>query len=66
MFSQEWAILTIVPLAIFNMALTRRTYTLPDSDEQQHLHFCTVVGGVKFPAFFDFDMKIRPQAGPPS
>ena len=42
---KELAILTIVPLVIFNMWLTRHTYMLPDSDEQHHLHFCTVVGG---------------------
>ena len=45
--SQEWAILTIVPLASFNMWLTRHTYQLPwQADEQQHLWFCTVVGGI--------------------
>lgn len=43
---KELAILTIVPLVIFNMWLTRHTYKLPtNSDEQHHLHFCTVVGG---------------------
>ena len=43
---KELAILTIVPLVIFNMWLTRHTYKLrTNSDEQHHLRFCTLVGG---------------------
>ena len=47
--SQEWAILVaIVPLIVFNMWLTRRTYKLPTATPQQHLRFCTVVGGITY------------------
>jgi len=45
-YMKEWAILVaIVPLIVFNMWLTRRTYKLPTATPQQHLRFCTVVGG---------------------
>lgn len=45
---QDWAILVaIVPLVSFNMWLTRHTYTLPTNPgRQDHLRFCTVVGGM--------------------
>ena len=44
--SQVWAIpVAIMPLVIFNMWLTRRTYKLPTAPPQQHLVFCTIVGG---------------------
>merc|ERR1711971_181295 len=45
-YMKEWAILvTIMPLIAFNMWLTRKTYKLPTATPQQHLRFCTVVGG---------------------
>ena len=56
---KEYAIFTIVPLVIFNMWLTRRTYKLPtNSDEQHHLHFCTVVGGKSSKTSLNFTPRL--------
>ena len=37
--------------------LTRHTYMLPEADPQQHLWFCTLVGGIKVQILFELNIR---------